>query len=387
MKNAYKFRLYPTKQQIAKLDLTIEVCRLVYNTALEDRKVAYGTEGISRSYEDQAAMLTAEKKANPSLKAVFSQVLQDVLRRLDKAYKAFYRRAKAGENPGYPRFKGMGRYRSFTYPQVGFKLEGSKLSLSKIGSIRIFKHREIEGTIKTCTIKKESSDRWYAILVTELEDIPKIDPKTAIGVDVGLKNEAVTSDGESFQYPKYYHQYEEKLTVAQRELFRKKKGSNNRAKARIKVARIHQKITNLRNDVLHKLSRKLVGKADLIVFENLNIKGMVQNHHLAKAIADSAWSKLIQMTVSKAEKAGKAVEMVDAKYTSQRCSSCGTIVPEDLSERVHDCSVCGLKLDRDHNAALNILTLGLRGRACGDPTPTLKGSKQAGSRKQEALSL
>jgi putative transposase len=135
IKNAYKFRLYPTKSQISKLDLTIEVCRRVYNMALEDRKVSYETECISRWYEDQSALLTAEKKINLNPKAVFSQVLQDVLRRLDKAFKSFFRRVKAGDNPGYPRFKGLGRYRSFTYPQGGFKLEGSKLSLSKIGDI------------------------------------------------------------------------------------------------------------------------------------------------------------------------------------------------------------------------------------------------------------
>jgi putative transposase len=387
MKNAYKFRLYPTKHQISKLDLTIEVCRRVYNMALEDRQVAYKTEGISRSYEDQAAALTAEKKINPSLKAIFSQVLQDTLRRLDKAYKAFYRRVKAGEDPGYPRFKGKGRYRSFTYLQAGFKLEGSKLSLSKIGDIRVFKHRDIEGTIKTCTIKKERSDRWYAILVTEIDDVIKIEPKTAIGVDLGLKNEIVTSDGETYQYPKYYYKYEKKLAAAQNDLSRKKNGSNNRAKARVKVARIHQKIIDLRVDFLHKVYRTLVDKADLIVFENLNIRGMVQNHHLAKAINDSAWAKLILMTVSKAEKAGKTVKIVDARYTSQRCSVCGNIVPKDLSESVHDCPSCGLSIDRDLNAAKNILTLGLRDRASRDPTPTLKRSKQARSMKQEAISL
>ena len=177
------------------------------------------------------------------------------------------------------------------------------------------------------------------------------------------------------------------MAAAQKNLSRKKKGSNNRAKARVKVARVHQKITDLRDDFLHKLSRTLVDKADLIAFENLNIRGMVQNHHWAKAINDSAWSKLILMTVSKAEKAGKAVQMVDPRYTTQVCSGCGTIVSKELSERVHDCPSCGLKLDRDLNAARNILTLGLRGRAGGDPTPTLKRSKQAGSMKQEALHL
>ena len=151
MKTAYRFRIYPNRQQEASLDLTLDTCRYLYNQALTDRKNAYEQESISRTYEDQAARLVAEKK-DGNFKGVFSQVLQDVLRRLDKSFKSFFRRVKNGETPGYPRFKGKGWYKSFTYPQVGFKLDGSKLTLSKIGSIRIFKHREVEGKIKTCTI-------------------------------------------------------------------------------------------------------------------------------------------------------------------------------------------------------------------------------------------
>ncbi len=364
MKTAYKFRLYPNKQQKAMLDLTLETCRHLYNVALADRKNAYEIEGISRNYEDQAAMLTAEKNEG-NFKGVFSQVLQDVLRRLDKSFKAFFRRAKAGEEPGYPRFKGQGWYKSFTYPQAGFRLEGSKLTLSKIGSIRIFKHREVEGKIKTCTIKKDKLGHWYAILVTEVEDVPQIELKTAIGVDVGLKNQVATSTGETIQYPRYYVRSEQKLAVAQRNLS-KKKGSSNRQKAKIKVAKLHQKIQNHRDEFLHQVSRKLVDSADLIVFENLNIQGMLKNHHLAKHIQDHAWGKLIQFTQSKAAKAGKVVQLVEARYTSQKCSQCGIMVPKTLAERVHHCPNCGLEMDRDINASVNIVTLGLRGRACGD---------------------
>ncbi len=365
MKTAYKFRLYPNKLQEAQLDLTLNTCRHLYNTALADRKNAYETEGISRSYEDQAAMLTAEKKEG-NFKGVFSQVLQDVLRRLDKAFKAFFRRVKAGDKPGYPRFKGEGWYKSFTYPQVGFKIEGSKLVLSKIGSIRIFKHREVVGKIKTCTIKKDNLGQWYAILVTEIEDVPEIDPKTAIGVDVGLKSLVTLSTGEAIEYPKYYVQAEKKLAVAQRSLSRKKKGSANRRKAKAKVAKIHQRVQNLRDEFLHQVSRKLVDSADIVVFENLNISGMLKNHHLAKHIQDHSWGKLIQFTQSKAAKAGKIVELVDARYTSQKCSQCGIIVPKTLADRIHLCPNCGLEMDRDLNASLNIRTLGLRGRAYGD---------------------
>ncbi len=387
MKTAYKFRLYPNKQQEAMLDLTLETCRHLYNLALADRKNAYEVEGISRTYEDQAAMLTVEKK-NGNFKGVFSQVLQDVLRRLDKSFKAFFRRIKAGEEPGYPRFKGEGWYKSFTYPQAGFKLEGSKLTLSKIGSIRIFKHREVEGKIKTCTIKKDKLGHWYAVLVSEIEDVPQIEPKTAIGIDVGLKNQVATSTGETIQYPRYYVRAETLLAVAQRNLSRKKKGSSNRQKAKTKVARLHQRIQNHRDEFLHQVSRKLVDSADLIVFENLNISGMLKNHHLAKHIQDHAWGKLIQFTKSKAEKAGKIVELVDARYTSQKCSQCGIMVPKTLANRTHACPNCSLQMDRDINASLNIVTLGLRGSACRDLTSTLdKCSRQVRSVKQEALPL
>ncbi len=362
MKTAYKFRMYPNRQQEAMLDLTLETCRHLYNLALADRKNAYETEGISQTYENQAAMLTVERN-NGNFKNVYAHCLQDVLRRLDKSYKAFFRRVKAGENPGYPRFKGKGWYKSFTYPdsETGYMLQGSKLTLSKIGPIRIFQHREVEGRIKTCTIKKDNIGHWYAILVIESEDIPQIEPKTTIGVDVGLKNMVALSDGMTLEYPKYYVHAQKKLAVVQRNLSRKKKGSSNRQVAKIKVARLHQRIENLRNEFLHQVSRKLVDSADLIVFENLNIHGMLKNHHLAKHIQDHAWGKLIQFTQSKAEKAGKIVELVEARYTSQKCSQCGIIVPKTLADRVHACSNCGLELDRDVNASINIRTLGLRG--------------------------
>jgi len=365
MKTAYKFRMYPNRQQQAQLDVTLETCRHLYNTALADRKNCYELEGISRSYEDQAATLTLEKKEG-KWQGVFSQVSQDVLRRVDKAFKAFFRRVKSGEKPGYPRFKGEGWYKSFTYPQAGFKIEGSKLVLSKIGSIRIFKHREVEGKVKTCTIKKDHLGHWYATLVSEIEDVPPVDPKIAIGVDVGLKNLVALSTGGTIQYPRYYVQAQQKLAVAQRNLSRKKKGSANRRKAKAKVAKISQDVQNHRDEFLHQVSRTLVDSADLIVFENLNISSMLKNHHLAKHIQDHAWGKLIQFTQSKAAKAGKIVELVDARYTSQKCSQCGIIVPKTLADRVHSCPNCGLEMDRDVNASLNILTLGLRGRAYRD---------------------
>jgi len=214
--------------------------------------------------------------------------------------------------------------------------------------------------------------------VAEVEDAPAIEPKVAVGVDVGLKSLVTLSTGEQIQYPRYYIQAEKKLAAAQRSLSRKKKGSKNRQKAKAKVAKIHNDIVNLRDDFLHRTSRKIVDSADLIVFENLNINGMLKNHHLAKHIEDHAWGKLIRFTQSKAAKAGKVVELVDARYTSQKCSGCGIMVPKTLADRVHVCPSCGLKMDRDINAALNIRTLGLRGRACGEMA-YYRPPKEAGS--------
>ncbi|MGD0953338.1 MAG: RNA-guided endonuclease TnpB family protein [Methanotrichaceae archaeon] len=370
MKRAYKFRMYPNRQQQAVLDVTLETCRHIWNIALEDRRETWKQEGISRSYEDQANLLTVEKKQNPELLSPHSQVLQDVLRREKKAFDNFFRRVKEGaRKKGYPRFKGKGRYNSITYPQSGFKLQGSKLTLAKIpGSIRVFVHRQIGGKVKTCSIKKDGTGCWFVIFTTEQENPVKLEPVTAVGVDLGLTHAAVTSDGQYFDYPKYYIQAEKRNRAAEKSLHRKKLGSQNRRKAKVELARIGKRVTNLREEFLHQVSRKLADSADLIVFENLNIQGMLKNHHLAKHIQDVSWGKLIRFTLSKAERAGKSVVLADPRNTSQRCSGCGQIVPKTLKDRVHECPRCGLTVCRDRNAALNVLTLGLRGIAYEEST-------------------
>jgi len=373
MRTAYKFRIYPNKQQSATLDLTLETCRRLWNIALEDRKVNWELNGIDRSYEDQAAILTSEKKIYPELCSVYSQVLQDVLKRLKKAFDNFFRRVKAYEKEkGYPRFKSKGRYNSITYPQSGFKLDGSRLTLAKIpGTIRTFVHRPVVGKVKTCTLKRDGRGAWFVIFVTEQEDPVKIEPTIAIGVDLGISHAVTTSEGQTFDYPRYYVQAEKKNRAAEKSLHRKKLGSRNRRKARVKLSCIGKRVTNLRDEFCHQVSRKLVDSADLIVFEDLQIQNMLKNHHLAKHVSDVSWGKLILFTASKAARAGKTVELVDPRNTSQRCSDCGEIVLKELSERTHSCPNCGLQLDRDHNAARNILTLGLRGIACGELTSGL----------------
>lgn len=230
-------------------------------------------------------MLTYEKQQHPELYSVHAHVLQDVLRRLKKGFDAFFRRVREGAvKKGYPRFKKEGQYKSFTYPESGFKLEGSRLTLSKIpGAIRVFQHREIEGKIKTCTLKKDKMGAWFVIFSTEQEAPEKVKPKSAIGVDLGITHAAVTSDGQYFDYPRYYVQAEKQNRAAEKSLHRKKKGSLNRKKAQNKLARIAKRVTSLKDEFLHQVSRKLVDSADIIVFEDLNIQNMLKNHHLAKA--------------------------------------------------------------------------------------------------------
>ena len=357
----YKYRLYPTKQQSEKLASTLESCRVLYNCALEQRKTAYKQFGISVNYNSQSDELKEIKKYFPEYKQIYSQVLQNVLIRLNKAFQNFFRRVKFGDKPGYPRFKGYGWYDSFTYPQSGFSLSDNskgyqRLKLSKIGNIKVKLHRCIKGTIKTCTIKREV-DKWYVCFSCEVK--PEYLPKTnkSVGIDVGLEKFATLSNGTMVENPRFLRESEAKLKCEQRRLSRKKKGSNSRKKQRTKVAKIHHKIKNQRNDFLHKESNKLVNNYDTIVFEDLRIKNMVKNHKLAKSISDASWSKFIEYTTYKAESAGKKVILVNPQNTSQICSGCGLIVKKSLSVRTHMCS-CGLVLDRDINAAINILRLG-----------------------------
>jgi putative transposase len=284
------------------------------------------------------------------------------LLRVDKAFQNFFRRIKSGEKPGYPRFKGYGWYDSFTYPQSGFYLSENRkgnqwLRLSKIGSIKVRLHRAIQGRIKTRTIKRELN-RWHVCFSCEVEpEILQIAGKS-VGVDVGIEKFAALSDSSIIENPKYLLQSEAKLKHEQRCLSRKKKGSNSRKKQRNKLAKLYQKIRNQRNDFLHKESHKLVENYDVIVFEDLRIKNMVKNHYLAKSISDASWGKFIEYVSYKAASAGKKVVFVNLRSTSQICSGCGKMVKKSLSVRIHKCPYCGLILDRDINAAINILRLG-----------------------------
>jgi putative transposase len=360
MLKAFKYRIYPSHSQVAKLDATLGLCCELYNAALQERRDAYRISRTSINYHSQALQLPDIKAIRPDLNTVHSQVLQEVLRRLDKAFDAFFRRVREGERPGFPRFRARHRYDSFTYSQSGFCIEHGKLRLSKIGRVKIKLHRPVEGKIKQLTITRTATGKWYACFSVECESEPLPFTLETAGVDCGLKEFAVLSTGESIANPRFFRSEEKELAKAQRKLSAAKKDSPQRRKRRKVVARIHERVVGKRKDFAHKESRKLTDRFGIIVFENLNIRGMLKNQRLAKSIADAAWNCLVLFTTYKAESAGRCVVQVNPQGTSQMCSGCGEIVPKSLSVRIHSCSVCGLTLDRDHNAAINILRLGLQ---------------------------
>lgn len=355
MNKTYKYRLYPTKKQIQKLEWTLDKCRVLYNSCLLDRRNHYEQTGKGLSRIAQQVILKNDKDKFKFLTDIHSQVLQDVLFRVDKAFQSFFRRVKTGQKPGYPRFKNEGRYDSITYPQEpAFQITEQGLKLSKIGTVRIKLHRSIPGMIKTCVIKRKI-DKWYACFSVEYKPVNKPIPDKNIGIDVGINSFATLSDGTKIDNPKYLITSEQKLIQKQKQLSKKKKGSANRKKARKKVAKLHLKVRNQRSDFHHKISRKIVDTYGLIAVENLNIKGMVKNHHLAKYISDAGWGQFLNYLSYKAEEAGRKVEKVIPQYTSIICSHCGNHIPKTLAQRIHHCPFCNLILDRDHNAAINIL--------------------------------
>jgi putative transposase len=358
MQRTYKFRLYPTKEEQVNIHFALERCRLLYNRLLAEQIVAYKQTGLSLTYYEQKRTLPERKQCIPELKNVHSQVLQNVVERLDKAYQAFFRRVNNGEKAGFPRFKPESQYNSFTYPQSGFSIEGKQLVLSKIGDVRIRLHRQPQGRIKTCTIMVKNG-KYYACFSCEVESQHLPASEKQIGIDLGVSQLAVTSDGNRIESPKFLSKSEEKLKRKQRVVSKKKRGSNRRRKAVRNLARLHEKVANQRKDYAHKESRKLINQYGFIAFEDLNIQGMVKNHHHAKSITDSGWNQLVQFVAYKAEGAGRQVVQVNPYHTSQRCSNCGEIVKKSLAVRVHQCP-CGYVADRDENAAVNILKLALK---------------------------
>jgi len=360
MVKTYKYRLYPGDKQIQAIDAMLETHRHVYNDALAERKTSWEERKESVSYGQQSASYKAARESNEYYQKTNFSSCQRTLRRLDKASKSFFRRVKAGETSGYPRFKGRNRFDSmeFTYND-GVRIKGKVLYVQHIGNIKIKLHRPIDGIIKTGIIKRQAG-RYYICFSVEVEVQHLPSTGATVGLDMGVTNLVTTSDGQFFPPPKYLRQSERQLRRLQRKVARRKKGSNRRRKAVLELQRLHQHIADQRRDTAHKIARYLVESYDIIAVENLNTQGLLKNHHLAKSIADASWNTFINTLICKAEEAGRTVSKVDPRYTSQVCSGCGEIVKKDLSVRVHDCPYCNLVLDRDVNAARNILNRALR---------------------------
>ena len=360
----HKFRLYPNKNQEQKLLETLDKCRFVYNKLLE---------GLNKQDKPNRLELQNSipklKEEYPELKEVYSKVLQYESYRLFSNLRTIAKLKKNGKKVGRLRFKGKEWFKTFTYNQSGFVIMKNntrydKLWLSKIGEIPFIMHRDIQGKIKQITVKRYSSGKWYASIITETKDeIKPMQNTNKVGIDLGTINYVYDSDGNHFDNPKHLDKSLKKLRKEQRRLSKKKKKSKNRMKQRIKVARIHEKITNQRGDFLHKLSRYYVNNYGYIAIEDLNIKGLIGISYNARNIMDASWLRFIQMLCYKAESAGCIVVKVEPNGTTQRCSNCGRVIPKELWNRKHKC-ICGLEIDRDYNSAINILNKALGKEVC-----------------------
>jgi putative transposase len=344
---------------------TTETCRRLYNDFLDDRiKNQTG-------FLEQKRNLTRRRAQDKYLRNVYSQVLQDVALRLDKAFNAFF----SGISE-FPKFKRKNRFKSFTYPQFGFRIYSNHIRFSLIGTVRAKLHRPITGVAKRITIIKRV-DQWYALITTKIVVMEKSAIQgrttTSVGVDFGVNSIVSLSDGTTIPAPKFLRKSEAEIRKAQKSFSRKKLGSQRQAKSKIKLGKVWRRVTNRRDDFAHKLSHLLTSKYDLVVFENIEIPNLTRNHSLASAILDAGWGKLRLLTAYKAERRGGRVILVDPSGTSQECSGCRKVVPKDLKDRIHSCPSCGLCLDRDINAARNILARGLE-RASVETKPLLSQS-------------
>jgi len=360
MRQAFLYRLYVNKTQSDKLDNLLRLARQLYNAALQQRRDAWKYQHKSLNYYDQANQLKEVRNEIPEFAQLNFSATQDMLRRLDKSFKAFFRRVKSGDKAGFPRFKGRNRFDSITFPTYGdgIKIKGGRLYVQNVGLLKIKIHRVLKGEINTVTIKRECG-KWYVVFSNTVEIKPLPVSDRTVGIDVGLESFAVTSDGEYIENPRYLREAEVVLRVAQRSVSRKKKGGSNRRKAIRLLAKKHLRIKRQRADFAHKVSDNLVKNYGRIAVEDLRIKNMVRNHHLARSISDAGWGQFVSILSYKAEYAGREFVQVNPNGTSQICSGCGATVKKSLSTRVHNCPACGLSLNRDFNAALNIKRLGL----------------------------
>lgn len=356
MIRTYTMRLKATSRQQTMLADTLEHLCVLYNSALEQRKCSWEAEKKGAGYYDQQLALTTFRQRSPEVREFPVALQRDPLRRIDLAFKAFFRRVKAKETPGYPRFKAKTQYDSFTVDGASFRINGDSVVIVKLGGFRFKTKYRLKGIPKTLHVRR-CGKNWIANVVCDIGEAPaKVAVSKAIGIDLGLTTLATLSDGTEIANPRWTKQEADRLADANRCLALKRRGSNNRTKAKERLRRVHQRIAGLRSGYVTAQAKALVQKYDLIAHENLRIKNMVRSN-FAKSINDAAWGKLIWRLQCEAEKAGKWIIPVNPRNTSQNCSKCGEKVPKELSQRVHSCA-CGLILGRDHNAALNILALG-----------------------------
>lgn len=376
MIRSYKYRLYPTKKHIELLDGIFRLHRELYNSALEERREAYRKCHKSINLYDQTYQIKEIRQIREDFGNLNFNSCQITLMRLDKAFKAFFRRVKAGQAPGFPRFKSRSRFNSvaFTF-RNGLRIKDNRLYVQGVGSIKVKWHRVLpeDCNAKQVIVMRDSRDHWYAVFQIEMPDKPKlVHTGEPIGIDLGLSSFVTLSNGEKVEPPQYYRKAERKLRVQQRKVSRCKRFSRRWRKANKLVSKTHERISNQRKDFTHKLSSGLVNQYSLIAVEDLNVNGMNRSH-FAKSINDAGWSQFLMMLTYKVENTGSQVVKVNPYNTSQVCSGCGSIVKKELSVRVHQCPDCGLVLDRDHNAAINILhkaltTLGLSVQPLTCPT-------------------
>ena len=362
MKKTFKYRLYPTKQQKTEMTKTLGTCRVLYNHLLHQRQWAYKYYGISLSYIDQQNDLPDLRDHCPVMTRVYSQVLQNVAKRVDLAFQAFFRRVKNGEKPGYPRFRGKDRYDSFTFPQSGFSLMGNVLRLSGIGRVSVRVHRPVEGKIKTCTIMRNSCGEWYVCFSCDgVAAKPLPGNPLVIGIDMGLTDFLTTSDSGVIANPKYGKQSAKRLAQAQKRLATQKAGTKPREKKKLVVAKTYKKVVNQRTDFFHKTANGLVAEYGVIFVEDLKPSGMTSYRAVNRTLYDTAWTGFLSILSNKAAEAGREFRKVSPAYTSQDCSTpgCGHRQKMPLSVRVYACPKCGLVLPRDVNAARNIKRRGL----------------------------
>jgi transposase, IS605 OrfB family, central region len=368
----YKYRIYPTKEQEIQINKTLGCCRFVYNQLLAKKIELYKTEQKSLSKTDcnnYCNQVLKKQEEYKWLKEVDKFALTNSIYNLDKAYQNFFREIKKGnKNQGFPKFKSKKDNRqsyttNFTNDNIKVNFKNNKVQLPKLKWIKCNVHRQFKGKILFATISKTPSGKYFVSFNVEVEHIISFKNDYAVGIDLGIKDLLKTSDGEIINNEKITYKYEQKLAKLQRKLAKKQKGSKNRNKQRIKVARLHEKITNIRKNNLHHISKQITDENKVVICEDLNVKGMVQNHNLSKSIHDCGWGELTRQLKYKAEWNNKIYHEVNRYFpSSQLCNKCGykNTDTKNLGVRFWICPECNIEHDRDENAAINILNQGLK---------------------------